>query len=273
MCCYNPSHYAPVETDEERVPLSSSYVPSSTDVVCARGRQYWNHTGNKLYRGIIADYTARYCETKNKMEKSLIVMEIINKVHEFNGRFIKKERKGGPWVEADEVFAKEKITQSLRDGLSTKYRSATKAKRQRRANHDKHLDADIERIIHTNGSIVQKISDFNQRVKALNCSQSPTSDEDMMKLFARANADILETMKKDQSLHQQFQAVAHSAKIGSELEFGTITHSFDMTLEEEDCSIEDYEESLPPSTSMPFMNMPFMMDDELFDIPGMVDCF
>jgi hypothetical protein len=143
-------------------------------------------------------------------------MQIIDEIHDNNGRFVKRQGRGGPWIEVDEVFAKEKITQSLRDGLSSKYRSATKAKRQRRAHHDKIMNEDIEHIIRSNKNVAQQVDTFYDQVNEMNSSgESLPSDEEMMALFTQANSNILETMKKDPKLHQQFQAVADVAETES----------------------------------------------------------
>ena len=194
---------------------SNGNNPSPNDVICCRGRQYWNHDGNKYYRNLIENNTKKYAQSRHKIEKSLIVMQIIDKIHDNNGRFVKRQGKGGPWIEVDEVFAKEKITQSLRDGLSSKYRSATKAKRQRRAHHDKIMNEDIDHIIRSNNNVAQQVDTFYEQVNEMNSGDSLPSDEEMMALFTQANSNILETMKKDPKLHQQFQVVADTAETES----------------------------------------------------------
>jgi hypothetical protein len=155
------------------------------------------------------------------MEKSQVVLDIIEAVHQANGRFIKKESKGGPWIEADDIFAREKCTQSLRDGLSTKYRSATKAKRERRSQHDKQFHGDIDRIVASNAELVQQMESLSQQVSLLNSSRPSVSDEVMLQLFAQANANMLETMKSDPSMHQQFLAASRAADMETESQWGT----------------------------------------------------
>ncbi|KAG7362021.1 hypothetical protein IV203_025687 [Nitzschia inconspicua] len=195
---------------------SLSQFPRATDVVCARGRQFFNHPGNKRYRVLINSAIKRYASACNKMEKTLVVLDIIEKVHKSNGRFIKREKKGGPWVEADEIFAREKCTQSLRDGLSTKYRSATKAKRERRWQHDKQFHGDLDMIVRSNAFVVQQMETFAQRVSLLNTNRPPVSDELVLEFFTQANVKLLETMKNDPSMHQQFQEAARSADTGAD---------------------------------------------------------
>ena len=83
-----------------------------SSVVCARGKAYWDHPGNQKYRDLITAATPNYAETSNKLEKTLIVSEIVQSVHEANGKFVKKLRKGGPFVIVSEVFAREKVGRS-----------------------------------------------------------------------------------------------------------------------------------------------------------------
>jgi hypothetical protein len=115
---------------------------------------------------------------------------------------VKKERKGGPWVEVDEVFAREKVGQSLRDRLSTMYRSSTKAKKQRRTEASEKFNGDIDLVIQSNVSVSRRIDELTREVEK---NGSLASDFSIISLFSRANSDILETIKKDGSMLNQFQ--------------------------------------------------------------------
>lgn len=90
-------------------PLPDGYTPSSSDCICARGKAYWDHPGNQRYRDLITAATPQYAETTNKLEKTLIVSEIVEAIHKAGGKFIKKIKKGGPFVVVSEVFAREKV--------------------------------------------------------------------------------------------------------------------------------------------------------------------
>lgn len=190
--------------------LPDDFVAGSTDVVCARGKSYWEHPGNKLYRTMIAASTERYAATTSKLDKTMIVSGIVETIHRRNGMFVKKEKKAGPWVEVDEVFAREKIGQSLRDGLHDKYRSATKAKKQRKEKVNERFNGDIERVIHGNASVSRRIEELTKEVKK---NGSLASDCSIVNLFSRANSDILETIKKDSSMLDQFQDASVAAKV------------------------------------------------------------
>ena len=190
--------------------LPKDFVPGKNDVVCARGKSYWEHPGNRMYRSLIAGATQKYANTVNKLEKTMIVSSIVSAVHNRDGMFVKKDKKGGPWVEVDEVFAREKIGQSLRDGLHDKYRSATKAKKQRKEKVTLKFNGDIDRVIHSNVSVSRRIEALTEEVRR---NGALASDFSIVNLFSRANSDILETIKKDSSMLHQFQDATVAAKI------------------------------------------------------------
>jgi hypothetical protein len=196
----------------ETIYLPAAFAPGPTDVVCARGKSYWDHEGNQKYRCLIAKATQKYKSTSNKLEKTLIVSEIVESVKYRHGKFVKKERKGGPWVIVDEVFAREKVGQSLRDGLHDKYRSSTKAKKQRRACVNEKFNGDIDRVIHSNEIVSNRIDTLTREVKK---NGALASDFSIISLFSRANADILETIKKDASMLNQFQDATMAANVES----------------------------------------------------------
>lgn len=181
--------------------LPVDFSPGSNDVVCARGKSYWDHEGNKKYRQLIAHATKKYSATENKLEKTLIVSEIVEAIHERSGKFVKKEKKGGPWVEVDEVFAREKVGQSLRDGLHDKYRSSTKAKKQRRSLLNEKFNGDVSRVIQSNAAVSRRMDDLTNEMQH---NGDCASDFSIITLFSRANSDILETIKSDISMLDRF---------------------------------------------------------------------
>ena len=83
MTAYNLNNNA----DDAIVYLPADFIPAPNHVVCARGKSYWEHSGNKRYRAIIAAASQRYSKTSNKLEKSLIVSEIIESIQGENNDF------------------------------------------------------------------------------------------------------------------------------------------------------------------------------------------
>ena len=108
------------------------FTPGPYDVICARGKQAAQHPGNVRFREIIQRFKPDYSQATSKVEKSLLVSEIVDSVREFtpNGGFVKKF--GGRYYEVGDSVAREKIGQCLRDQLHSKYKSSTKAKKDRR---------------------------------------------------------------------------------------------------------------------------------------------
>jgi hypothetical protein len=184
------------------------FIPSPNDVVRVRGKSYWDHVGNKMYRRFIAGATETYSGTSSKLGKTLVVSDIVEAVQKRNGRFVKRESKGGPWVEVDEVFARDKVGRSLRDGLSNMYRSSTKAKRQKRTQVNEKFNGDIDRLIQSNQSVSQMMDDLKLMVQQ---NGTQASDFSTLTLISRTNSDILEEIKKDASLVNQFQDATGAA--------------------------------------------------------------
>jgi hypothetical protein len=121
-----------VKIEAERRPLAEDFIPGPYDVICARGKQAAQHAGNVRFREIIQRFKPSYANAANKVEKSLIVSEIVDSVRGYSpeGGFVKKF--GGRYYEVGDSVAREKIGQCLRDQLHSQYKSSTKAKKNRR---------------------------------------------------------------------------------------------------------------------------------------------
>jgi hypothetical protein len=212
--------------------------PLQNDVICARGRTYWDHPGNQLYRKLISLAKNQYSKAPNRLGKSLIVSEIIRHIHHANGRFMKKLRRkdGDKWVECSLNFVREKVTQSLRDGLSFKYSSSTERKRQRKAKSQELIHGDIDRIVHSNASVSQKISDFKHKIEWVNRYRGTEgegiSDERILKFFEQTNLDILETMKNDPSMLEQMHRITNTETTGKRNDRNSPTRSLSPPIRE-----------------------------------------
>lgn len=96
--------------------VSSIYHPEINDVLCGRGGNINNHTGNKAFRSFVQAKKYDYNLTKNKSEKARISQSIVDIVHNLQpkGRFMKAEN--GVWREVDDATAMKKTSQALREG-------------------------------------------------------------------------------------------------------------------------------------------------------------
>jgi hypothetical protein len=103
---------------------------SDYSVVCGRGKDSFNHVGNRRFRILASMFIGRYSEADSKTAKSAIVTEILAVIRQAGGHFCKNIE--GAWFEVGDHHAREKVSSLLRDMLHTQYRSSAKAKLGRR---------------------------------------------------------------------------------------------------------------------------------------------
>jgi hypothetical protein len=100
--------------------------PSAYSVICGRGKNNFNHIGNRRYRILASMFIERYARAATKAAKSAIVSEIITMIHQAGGNFWKL--RSGTWIEVGDTHVRDKVGASLRDLLHSTYRSSSKAK-------------------------------------------------------------------------------------------------------------------------------------------------
>jgi hypothetical protein len=126
--------------------LGIDFEPSDYSVICGRGKENFNHVGNRRFRILTSMSMERYSRTdNNKATKSAIVSEIVAIVRQAGGNFCKYKR--GEWYEVGDYYAREKVSSLLRDLLHTQYRSSAKAKiarRPRKQNKDQNQQAGLK---------------------------------------------------------------------------------------------------------------------------------
>ncbi|CAB9497654.1 Nitrilase family, member 2 [Seminavis robusta] len=120
------------EAEKRPVPLSFSesedlllprdYLPTKYDVINGRGKKAYNHIANRRFRQITAMNVKRYQNTKCKVDKSLIVIGIVNSIRKASpcGGFIKKCQTTGRWISMSDEAAREKVGHCLRDMIASK---------------------------------------------------------------------------------------------------------------------------------------------------------
>mmetsp|Transcript_18315 Transcript_18315/g.39586 ORF Transcript_18315/g.39586 Transcript_18315/m.39586 type:complete len:544 (+) Transcript_18315:99-1730(+) len=100
--------------------------PHLNDVLCGRGGSINSHSGNRVFRGWIAQRKESYMLAESKSDKSRVTSEIFQQVRDQTppGRFLHKIVEGstdpynvsGWWIEIDDAKALAKISQALREG-------------------------------------------------------------------------------------------------------------------------------------------------------------
>ena len=100
-------------------PLDSSYIidANSNDVLCGRGGATNSHLGNKAFRLLVKQYQEKYLKAKKK-EKPNVASHIVETIRKLRppGRFLKKDKITGYWLDIGDTRAKEKTSQALREG-------------------------------------------------------------------------------------------------------------------------------------------------------------
>lgn len=170
-------------------PLAHDFVPGPNDVICCRGQTARKHQGNINFRKIVHDKINDYSNAISKLGKSLIVKGIVDKVRKSSpeGGFVKE--KDGKWYEVGDHLAREKVGQSLRDSLHSKYRSSSTSKKRRRIEQQAKLDDRLETIIE---------SHCNQVLDGMkNISLRPNNENEIQTLLNNANSKLLRVLKEN----------------------------------------------------------------------------
>jgi hypothetical protein len=198
---------APVQV-AKMTPLPIHFHPGPFDVICARGQEAKNHSGNKFYRCLVRRALERYSKATNKYEKTLIVSEIVDEVRARSpgGGFVKRGQ-DGRYCEVGDHLAREKVGQNLRDSLSSQYKSSTKAKRRRREVLSAGIVNEVESIFQSSEYVSSRIEELSANMHR---HGEPTPEVFAMQLFTRTNLEILEALKQDESLLSKFNKLEES---------------------------------------------------------------
>ncbi|KAL7567844.1 hypothetical protein ACA910_000585 [Epithemia clementina (nom. ined.)] len=101
--------------------------PNDLDVLLGRGGRTNNHPGNKTYLEVKDRMQSRYLAA-DKNGKTPISQELVDIVHGWGGRFLKLEPGENRWFEVDEITARKKCSQTLREINTPDERAAKRAK-------------------------------------------------------------------------------------------------------------------------------------------------
>jgi len=109
------------------VPDKKVYTePSEKDVLMGRGGKSNHHPGNARYRAEVERLQEFYKLTDDKDEKTKISESLVVYVQSYGGNFLEKDETG--WYVIDDVVARRKVSQALREDKDPEKR---RAKRQR----------------------------------------------------------------------------------------------------------------------------------------------
>ena len=87
--------------------LPIGYILNDNDVYCGRGHLAITHVGNENFRMIVSANKHRYSDTRSKIEKTILIYEIVDYVRSLspNGGFVKKNFEINRHYEVGDVIA------------------------------------------------------------------------------------------------------------------------------------------------------------------------
>jgi len=108
------------ELNRPKEELPVDYQPSDVDVICGRGKGSLKHDGNARYLQLIRDNMDKYRSAQKKVDRSVIVTNIISSLRNEGARFVRCEDRTGRWWEIGDEEAKKKTGHAIRDLLLAK---------------------------------------------------------------------------------------------------------------------------------------------------------
>jgi len=103
----------------ECTPLPMDFRPRTNDVVCGRGKGSYNKPGNRRFRSIIRDHVPDYAFAKTKIDKSIVLQSVIDRVKASgdNAMFVRFSK--GRWYEISDDRTREKVGHCLRETMAS----------------------------------------------------------------------------------------------------------------------------------------------------------
>lgn len=110
---------------------------NNNDVLCGRGGATNSHIGNRAFRLLVGKYKDKYLNAKKK-EKPNVAAEVVNNIRKLDppGRFLKKDKDSGYWLDIGDTRAKEKTSQALREGAPQMRKKLSDAAKEEGASSD-----------------------------------------------------------------------------------------------------------------------------------------
>lgn len=100
------------------VPSKCSAIdkPETSDILCGRNKDSFNHLGNQRFRAVLREKVPMYANARSRTEKSALILQLTRMfLYQQGARFLKLQRNGSGWVELDETGARKKVGHALRD--------------------------------------------------------------------------------------------------------------------------------------------------------------
>mmetsp|Transcript_16334 Transcript_16334/g.30305 ORF Transcript_16334/g.30305 Transcript_16334/m.30305 type:complete len:216 (+) Transcript_16334:83-730(+) len=97
-------------------PFNTTAVPSDADILCGRGRKHANHAGNKMFMEIIRSHVQSYSAASRRVEKSAVVINVVQEVLASGARFFKRQgEEKTKWIVMNKEQIYQKVSHAIRD--------------------------------------------------------------------------------------------------------------------------------------------------------------
>jgi hypothetical protein len=172
-------------TDTKRmVPLDQSYQPGTYDVVCGRGKGSYNRPGNKRFRSLVATYIPQYLKARSKIDKSMVLNDIIDKVRSFTNpdtgsaaQFVKYTKSSG-WVLIGDEHAREKVGHAIREAIAAQESSSSNDSTESSSSASPSPTLEIEAVVignHCDNEMLSKQHSYFNHLRTVHQRSSLTS--------------------------------------------------------------------------------------------------
>lgn len=155
---------------------------------------------NRYFRTIIHHTTEKYSKVQSKLQRSMIVSDVIDAIRAKGNGFIRRNSRG-EWIECSDVMCREKVGQHFRNALGCRYKSSTKSKRRMK-------EESISRIVNILNKIVfssKTVTEIVERLALDLIFIDETNTDAFYEKAFEANLHLLQVFKDDVCLVQQFQ--------------------------------------------------------------------
>jgi len=200
--------HAPRRVSVESVEPKSIAAPGPFDVICARGKSAYNHEGNRRFRMIVASAAEKYSKVESKLQRSMIVTDIVDTIRSMGNGFVRRSTETGEWVACSEVMCREKVGQHFRNALGCQYKSSTRSKSERRAKEQiaaPKLMGSLRDIVFSSEAVTRITERLAFDVIFVEGCDSSVADEEFYEKALASNMDLLCALKDDEALVRKFQ--------------------------------------------------------------------
>lgn len=111
--CLPPNAMVAIPTKQKRSPKQKPY--RDTDIIMGRGGNATHHPGNQRYLVATRKCLAQY-RNSERAEKTKVSQQLVDEVHAWGGRFLKRVKGSNDYVEVSNKIARTRASQALRDG-------------------------------------------------------------------------------------------------------------------------------------------------------------